>query len=58
MRFSVVIPTYDRPEPLRRCLEGFTRLDHPSWELLVVNDGGKTSFAIRFRRGESTSAAA
>ena len=45
MRFSVVIPTYNRPEPLRRCLEGFTRLDHPSWELLVVNDGGKTSFA-------------
>lgn len=45
MRFSVVIPTYDRPEPLRRCLEGFLRLDHPSWELLVVNDGGQTSFA-------------
>jgi GT2 family glycosyltransferase len=44
MRFSVVIPTYDRPEPLRRCLEGFTRLDHSSWELLVVNDGGATSF--------------
>ncbi|MCU0222711.1 MAG: glycosyltransferase [Acidobacteria bacterium] len=44
MRFSVVIPTYNRPEPLRRCLEGFTRLDHPSWELLVVNDGGETSF--------------
>lgn len=43
-RFSVIIATYERPEALRRCLEGFTRLDHPSWELIVVNDGGPTSF--------------
>jgi cellulose synthase/poly-beta-1,6-N-acetylglucosamine synthase-like glycosyltransferase len=41
----VVIPTYERPESLRRCLEGFARLDHPSWELIVVNDGGAASFA-------------
>ena len=45
MRFSVVIPTYNRPERLQGCLEGFTRLDHPSWELIVVNDGGATSFS-------------
>lgn len=45
-RFSVIIPTYRRPEPLRRCLEGFLRLEHPSWELIVVNDGGDTSFDL------------
>ncbi len=44
--FSVIIPTYRRPEPLHRCLEGFLRLDHPSWELIVVNDGGDDSFAL------------
>jgi GT2 family glycosyltransferase len=42
--FSVIIPTYRRPEPLRRCLEGFLKLEHPSWELIVVNDGAPNSF--------------
>ncbi|MBP7145999.1 MAG: glycosyltransferase [Acidobacteria bacterium] len=44
-RFSVIVPTYERPDALRRCLEGFTRLVYPAWELLVVNDGGATSFS-------------
>jgi len=43
--FSVVVPTFDRPAALRRCLEGFTRLEYPSWELIVVNDGGTRSFS-------------
>jgi len=43
--FSVVVPTLDRPAALRRCLEGFTRLEYPSWELIVVNDGGTCSFS-------------
>lgn len=43
--FSVVIPTYNRPEPLRACLESFCSLDYPRhrWELVVVNDGGERS---------------
>jgi GT2 family glycosyltransferase len=44
--FSVIVPTYNRPDALRNCLESFTRLDYPAgaWELIVVNDGGETSF--------------
>jgi cellulose synthase/poly-beta-1,6-N-acetylglucosamine synthase-like glycosyltransferase len=43
-RFSVIVPTHERPEALRRCLEGFANLDHSSWDLIVVNDGGANSF--------------
>jgi glycosyltransferase involved in cell wall biosynthesis len=44
--FSVVIPTWNRPEALRSCLQSFTKLAYPSdkWELIVVNDGGAESF--------------
>ena len=44
--FSVVIPTYNRPQYLIDCLKSFLKLDYPRerWELIVVNDGGKHSF--------------
>lgn len=46
MRFSVVIPTRNRPERLVACLDSFMQLDYPAeaWELIVVNDGGEASF--------------
>ena len=42
--FSVIVPTYERPEALRRCLEGLANLEHTSWDVVVINDGGETSF--------------
>jgi GT2 family glycosyltransferase len=41
-RFSVVIPTYNRPEALRKCLIAMTTLDYPKsrFEIIVVDDGG------------------
>jgi len=44
LRFSVIIPTCDRPSALLACLEGLARLRYPlhSFEVLIVNDG--TSF--------------
>lgn len=44
--FSIVVPTYNRPERLRACLQSFLQLDYPAerWELIVVNDGGAQSF--------------
>jgi glycosyltransferase involved in cell wall biosynthesis len=44
-RFSVIIPTKNRPQSLYYCLESFTRLEYPDWELIVVNDGGKEAFS-------------
>jgi glycosyltransferase involved in cell wall biosynthesis len=40
-RFTLIIPTYNRPQPLTQCLEALTRLDMPRvmWEVIVVDDG-------------------
>ena len=41
--FSIVIPTYQRPERLESCLQAITRLDYPTdrFEVVVVDDGSK-----------------
>ncbi len=48
MKVSVVIPTYNRPESLRRCLEAFRYQTLPAgqWEVVVVNDGGQDVRAV------------
>ena len=40
--FSVIVPTYNRPEPLRRCLEALAVQEYPRerFEVIVVDDGG------------------
>jgi len=42
--FSIVIPTYDRPEQLAVCIQACARLDYPRdrFEVMVVDDGGTT----------------
>lgn len=42
--FSIVIPTYNRPERLQRCLQAISRLDYPrqKFELILVDDGSET----------------
>ena len=42
--FSIVIPTYNRPEQLVFCLQACARLDYPCdrFEVIVVDDGGVT----------------
>jgi GT2 family glycosyltransferase len=44
---SVIVPTFDRPERLSRCLAALADLQYPSdrFEVLVVNDGGREPFA-------------
>ena len=41
MRFSVVVPTYQRPRQLAACLEALAALDYPldRYEVIVVDDG-------------------
>src|SRR4029450_2174872 len=41
-RISVIIPTLDRPEELRRCLESLAHqsLRRHEYEIIVVDDGG------------------
>lgn len=39
--FSLIIPTYERPEQLKRCLNAVARIDYPKdkFEVIVVDDG-------------------
>jgi GT2 family glycosyltransferase len=41
--FTIVIPTYQRPRQLLRCLQACSALDYPQnrYEIIVVNDGGE-----------------
>lgn len=43
--FTVIIPTYERPDSLSDCLRGLTQLDSPRerFEVIVVDDGGVAS---------------
>ncbi len=43
--FSVVVPTYNRPQQLANCLKALTQLDYPAsrLEIIVVDDGSATS---------------
>ncbi len=41
VRFSIIIPTYNRPGPLAACLESLTQLAYPrtEFEVFVIDDG-------------------
>ncbi len=45
IKFSIIIPTYNRPERLTKCLASITYLDYPGdhFEVIVVDDGSPTS---------------
>lgn len=47
-RWSIVIPTYHRPDRLAVCLESLAELDYPreGYEVIVVNDGGEPLDAV------------
>jgi GT2 family glycosyltransferase len=40
--FSIVIPTYNRPERVAACLEAISHLDYPrdGFEVIMIDDGG------------------
>ncbi len=39
MRFSLIVPTYNRQALLRRCLDAATTQHYPDYEVIVVDDG-------------------
>ncbi len=45
--FSIIVPTYNRPQQLLRCLKAIAALDYPSdrFEVIVVDDGGSKSIS-------------
>ena len=53
--FSIIIPTYNRPERLGQCLQSMTRLYYPSdcFEVVVVDDGSQMSLTPIIERSEA-----
>ena len=47
LRFSIVVPSRDRPRRLRSCLDAVSRIAFPRerFETIVVDDGGRESLA-------------
>lgn len=45
MEFSIVIPTFNRPERLKQCLQAISQMDFPKacFEVVVVDDGSPES---------------
>ena len=45
--FSIIIPTYNRPERLKACLNSLSCLDYPPdrFEVIIVDDGSSMSLA-------------
>ena len=43
LSYSIIVPTYNRPERLQKCLESITLLDFPQekFEVIVVDDGSE-----------------
>lgn len=53
LRVTVVICTYQRPDPLERCLQAARRLDYPNYTLCVVDNATPTdpTRAVAARHG-------
>ncbi len=43
--FSIIVPTYNRPEKLAQCLQSFVQLEYPrdGFQVIVVNDSSEIS---------------
>ncbi len=45
---SVIVPTRDRPEQIRRCLQSLMALEYPRYEIIVVDNAPSTSATADF----------
>ena len=54
-KFSIIIPTYNRPERLEHCLTSIVQLDYPydRFEIIVVDDGSQMSLNPIIEKFES-----
>ena len=49
-RVSVIVPTHNRALQLRRCLKALLGQAHPSFEIVVVDDGSTDCTPLALRR--------
>ena len=57
-RFTVIVPTFDRPAPLAACVAALRALERPggTLEIVIVNDGGRppAEELVRTAAGDAT----
>jgi len=39
MKFSIILPTYNRANLVGRAIESVLRQTYPNWELIIIDDG-------------------
>ena len=46
--FSIIVPTFDRQEPLAACVQAMRRLDYPRnrFEIIIVDDGSPVPMMV------------
>lgn len=49
---SVILPTHERPDQLRRAVASVLAQRYPHWELVVVDDGGEVAKAVAAEVGD------
>ena len=47
--FSIILPTYNREELLKRAVKSVLKQDFKNWELIIVNDGSKDNTKKDYR---------
>lgn len=46
INFTLIIPTFNRPEQLIRCLQSLLDQTYTVWQAIVVNDGSSLSYSV------------
>ena len=46
MKFSIITPTYNRPEKLIRAVQSILDQDYENWEMIIVNDSPLFDYSI------------
>jgi glycosyltransferase involved in cell wall biosynthesis len=44
--FTLIIPTFNRPEQLIRCLQSLLDQTYPVWQAIIINDGSSLDYTI------------
>ncbi len=46
IHFTLITPTFNRPEALVNCLKSVFKQTYPHWDMIVINDGSSQSYAL------------
>ena len=50
IRYSVIIPVYNRPEEVKELLDSLSAVERSDWEIIIVEDGSSKSCEDEVKR--------